>query len=78
MKDGFKICSASDLSRLVQEYGFLPLLKNQIPGFSAEEHTPPELWFVDGVEGPWEKRLREHLRVLLPLAAESRIEKLIG
>lgn len=46
-----------------------------------EEHTPPELWFVDGVEGPWEWKgpvIREHLRALLPLAAESRIEKLIG
>lgn len=53
-KDGLKIYSASDLSRLVQEYGFLPLFKNQIPGFSVEEHTPPELWFADGVEGPWE------------------------
>lgn len=54
MKDDFKICSVSDLSRLVQEYGFLPLLKNQIPGFSVEEHTPPKLWFADCVEGPWE------------------------
>lgn len=54
VKDDLKIYSASDLSRLVQEYGFLPLLKNQILGFSVEEHTPPELWFADGVEGPWE------------------------
>ena len=53
-KDDLKIYSSSDLSRLVQEYGFLPLLKNQIPGFSVEEHTPPELWFADGVEDPWE------------------------
>lgn len=30
------------------------MLKNQIPGFSVEEHTPPELWFADNVEGPWE------------------------
>lgn len=50
----FEIRSASDLARLVQSYGFLPLLKNQIPGFSVEEHTPQELWFADNVEGPWE------------------------
>lgn len=52
--NNFEIRSASDLARLVQSYGFLPLLKNHISGFSVEEHTPPELWFVDGVEGPWE------------------------
>lgn len=50
----FEIRSASDLARLVQSYGFLPLLKNQILGFSVEEHTPPELWFADDVDGPWE------------------------
>ena len=50
----FIIHSSSDLSSLVDDIGFLPLLKNSIPGFSVEEHTPSELWFVDGVEGPWE------------------------
>lgn len=53
-KDDLMIYSSSDVSRLVQEYGFLPLFKNQISGFSVEEHTPPELWFADGIEGPWE------------------------
>lgn len=49
-----RLRSAADLSALVEAAGFLPLLKNTVPGFSVEEHTPPELWFQDGVEGPWE------------------------
>ena len=48
------VTSEHELAELVQVCGFLPLLKNQIPGFSVEEHTPPDLWFVDGVDGPWE------------------------
>lgn len=48
------IRSREDLAALVEKMGFLPLLKNRVPGFSVEEHTPPELWFADGVEGPWE------------------------
>ncbi|MCD7927625.1 MAG: hypothetical protein LUF80_02000 [Oscillospiraceae bacterium] len=48
------ICSERDLADLVQAYGFLPLLKNQISGFSVEEHTPPEYWFAEHVDGPWE------------------------
>ena len=41
------IRSADDLAEMVQDWGFLPLLKNGIPGFSVEEDTPPELWFAD-------------------------------
>lgn len=48
------VTSEHELAELVQVCGFLPLLKNQIPGFSVEEHTPPDLWFADGVDGPWE------------------------
>ena len=48
------IGSKEELAGLIQEYGFLPLLKNNIPGFSVEEHTLPAFWFVDGVDGPWE------------------------
>lgn len=38
----------------VLEWGFLPFFKNGIEGFSIAEHTPEELWFEKGVEGPWE------------------------
>ena len=48
------IRSAADLAEMVQDWGFLPLLKSGISGFSVEEHTPPELWFAEGVDGPWE------------------------
>lgn len=47
------LTSVHQLSELVQKWGFVPLFKNEIPGFSVEELTPPELWFTD-LEGPWE------------------------
>ena len=48
------ITSADELSVLVQEIGFLPFFKNEIQGFSIEECTPPELWFSENADGPWE------------------------
>lgn len=50
----FLIHSPEDVIRLVEEVGFLPFFPNPIPGFSLEECCPRELWFQDGVEGPWE------------------------
>ncbi len=50
----YLICSEDDLADLVREYGFLPLLRNKIPGFSVEENTPPEYWFAEERDGPWE------------------------
>ena len=41
------IYSAENLLNKVEEYGFLPFFKNGIPGYSAEEMCPPELWFTD-------------------------------
>ena len=38
----------------VRRLGFLPFFKNEIPGFSIAEHTPPRLWFSDTEDGPWE------------------------
>lgn len=49
-----EIHSAEELEALVLEYGFLPFFRNDIPGFSVEEHTPPELWFSADADGPWE------------------------
>ena len=48
------INSAAALAQMVRAYGFLPFFRNGIPGFSIEEHTPPELWFSDTQDGPWE------------------------
>lgn len=49
-----KITSAQELEQLVLEVGFLPFFQNEVPGFSVEEHTAPEYWFQEGVDGPWE------------------------
>ncbi len=50
----FEIRSADDVIRLVEDVGFLPFFANHIPGFSVEECCPRELWFEEGVDGPWE------------------------
>ncbi len=50
------VTSAARLEKLVDEIGFLPFFRCGIAGFSLEECTPARLWFVDGVDGPWEWR----------------------
>ena len=50
------IKNAEDLTRRVEELGFLPFTRCGIEGLSVEELTPPEFWFVKDVEGPWEWR----------------------
>ena len=41
----------------MNEFGFLPLFKNGIPGFSAEEHVSPLFWWTgDPEQDPWEWR----------------------
>lgn len=41
----------------IEEVGFLPLFKNEIPGFSLEERTVPEFWWSSDLErDPWEWR----------------------
>ena len=38
----------------INEVGFLPLFKNEIPGFSLEERTVPESWWCeDPKRDPW-------------------------
>lgn len=48
------IRSAEELTALVREIGFLPFFAHEIQGFSIEECCPPELWFADDLDGPWE------------------------
>lgn len=50
----YEVRTPEELIRLTEEIGFLPFFKTEIPGFSLAEHTPPGLWFVEGVDGPWE------------------------
>ena len=46
--------SPEALIDLVQQLGFLPFFANDIQGFSIEECCPPQLWFADDADGPWE------------------------
>lgn len=42
---------------LIKKIGFLPLFKNDIPGFSLEEHTASDGWWSgDALTDPWEWR----------------------
>ena len=50
----FTIRTKQDLADAVEAFGIVPLFRNSIPGFSAEEHTAPEVWFPDEGEGIWE------------------------
>ena len=54
-RDVGQLHSADDLIAAVEQYGFLPFFRNEIHGFSIEELCPPELWFADDVDGPWER-----------------------
>ena len=46
--------TVEDLIRYIDEIGFLPLFKNEIPGFSVEERTVPYAWWCDDPKrDPW-------------------------
>ena len=48
------IKSADELGAFIQTVGFLPLFRNRIPGFSAEEHVPANWWWTDiEAKDPW-------------------------
>ena len=46
--------SMEDMAEAVEDFGFLPLFENSLPGFSIEEHASPKVWFPDDGEGVWE------------------------
>lgn len=48
--------NAKQVMDTVDEIGFLPLFRSSIEGFSLQEMTPPNRWFVEGMDGPWEWR----------------------
>ncbi len=50
----FYIETKEDIIRAVDEFGFVPLFKNSIQGFSIEEHVSPMAWFDSGIDGVWE------------------------
>ena len=52
-----RIRSARELTAWVEEIGFLPFFANEVPGFSAEEHTGAHVWWTgDRDTDPWEWR----------------------
>lgn len=51
------IHSIEELIEYINQVGFLPLFKNDIPGFSVEERTVPDFWWSgDASKDPWEWR----------------------
>jgi len=48
------IKSVAQLEKYIDEVGFLPLFRGDIPGFSVEEHTAADGWWTDDPErDPW-------------------------
>lgn len=55
--DPYCLHTVDELSAYINEVGFLPLFKNEIPGFSVEERTVSSFWWSGNVErDPWEWR----------------------
>ncbi|MGN0316278.1 MAG: hypothetical protein ACI4EG_16015 [Fusicatenibacter sp.] len=56
-EDPYRIRSWRELINWIQEIGFLPLFKNEVVGFSAEEHVSNLYWWTgDKEQDPWEWR----------------------
>lgn len=55
--DPYCIHSVEEAKEYINKIGFLPLFKNEIPGFSLEERTVPYYWWSgDEKRDPWEWR----------------------
>ena len=55
--DPSRIQSWEELIGWIDEIGFLPLFKNEVDGFSAEENTSDLYWWTgDEDQDPWEWR----------------------
>lgn len=50
--DPARIQSWEELIRWIDEIGFLPLFKNEVDGFSAEENTAGFYWWTGTGPGP--------------------------
>lgn len=51
------VLSAEGMLSLIKEYQLIPFFVNPIPGYSVEEHTPPDLWFTEDNLGPWDWKI---------------------
>lgn len=55
--DPYCLHNVEELENYINEIGFLPLFKNEIPGFSVEERTVVDYWWSgDVLRDPWEWR----------------------
>lgn len=55
--DPYRVRSWRELMDWVDEIGFLPLFRNEIGGFSVEEHTSDRFWWTGDMEqDPWQWR----------------------
>lgn len=55
--DPNRIRTWHELVDWINEVGFVPLFKNEIPGFSVEEHTSDLFWWTDDpAQDPWKWR----------------------
>lgn len=55
--DPYRIRSYRELMNWINEIGFLPLFRNEVEGFSAEEHVSDQFWWTgDPEQDPWEWR----------------------
>lgn len=57
--DPLRIRTWQELISWINEIGFLPLFRNDVPGFSVEEHTSNLFWWTGDIEqDPWAWRER--------------------
>ncbi len=55
--DPYCLHTVKELENYINEVGFLPLFRNDIPAFSVEERTVPTYWWSgDEEKDPWEWR----------------------
>lgn len=55
--DPYCLHNVNELEKYINEVGFLPLFRNDIPGFSVEERTVPTYWWSGDIDkDPWEWR----------------------
>ena len=55
-EDPLCLHTPEELIALIDEIGFLPLFRNEVPLFSVEERTPPADWWSDSDRDPWRWR----------------------
>lgn len=58
MNQDIIINSAASMIKVIRAYGFIPLFKCGIKGWSIEEMTDPEFWFTSSDQlGPWDWKI---------------------